>query len=76
MSDIQEISKLSNEYIKVGDRVNVMFDNVPWIFDAEVLYIPAVTGDCWRLKTMITPNTIQIHYVQTFAKMETLLRNT
>lgn len=37
--------------IRKGDRVDVMFENVPWILDAEVIYTPSAPGDTFVLST-------------------------
>jgi len=58
------------QLIKIGDRVNIFFENIPALFEAEILYIPCATGDCWKLRTSPSTNTYQIHYVQTFSRMD------
>ena len=41
---------MSKERINVGDTVCVYFNTADAIFDAEVLYTPCATGDCFILK--------------------------
>ena len=56
--------------INIGDKVNIFFGCADAIFNAEVLYRPVATGDCWRLKTMGIAMTPEIHYVQQFERMD------
>jgi len=60
---------MNNESIKVGDFVcvdfNNDFNNNKTIFNAEVLYMPFSTGDCWHLRTKDD----RIVYVQNFEIM-------
>lgn len=58
--------KIADRSIKEGDRVNVFWEYVPGIWDAEVIYRPAATGDSWYLKTKEG----QVVAVQIFCKME------
>ena len=37
------------ETIKVGDVVNVFFNTADAIYDAEIIYTPMATGDCFKL---------------------------
>lgn len=56
---------MENDKIEVGDFVDVHFIKSESLFQAEVLYTPAATGDCWHLKDYRG----QIHYVQLFETM-------
>lgn len=40
---------MEKDRIKKGDFVNVYFENIPCIFNAEVIYTPCSEGDCWCL---------------------------
>lgn len=51
--------------IKIGDRVNVYWDNIDAEINVRVIHLPYSAGDSWRLERL--DNTIV--YVQIFGKM-------
>jgi len=54
-----------------GDFVNVYFNTTDVIFDAEIIYIPCVTGDCFKLKD----KNGKLYNVQTYNYMEKIEPN-
>lgn len=55
LGDVEEVIKIlsetnSDDRIEKGDIVDVSFNTADSIFDAEVLYIPCSSGDCFVLK--------------------------
>ena len=58
-----------SDKLKIGDNVNVYFDKLAPIFNAEVLKAPVATGDCWILKQQGMGRE-RLLYVQNFAYME------
>ena len=51
--------------IKVGDLVDVWWENLTCLHRAKVLYIPCATGDSWRLLA----EDGALFYVQTFCAL-------
>ena len=55
--------------IKIGDKVDIHFDNFSPLHDAEVILMPYATNGWWVVRT----NTI--HYVQNFAYLSLVTEN-
>lgn len=59
-----------NDEIKIGDFVNIYWENITKEEYCKVLYIPCDTGDSWRLQRING----DIFYIMNFCKMELLRR--
>lgn len=55
--------------IKIGDKVDVFFENVKAEFNLKVKYIPVATGDSWHLVRMFKEEEITDVYINSFSKM-------
>jgi hypothetical protein len=36
--------------MNIGDKVTILWENLPTLFDVEITYIPVSDGDSWGLK--------------------------
>jgi hypothetical protein len=43
--------KINIDEIRIGDTVDVYFENSPCLFGVEVIGVPQFTGDAWKLQS-------------------------
>ena len=62
---------MEKKTIEIGDKVNIYLLNEDSYMNAEILYLPQSTGDCWHIKT----DDGHIAYVQQFESIVLLKVN-